>query len=126
MCDVEVAWLAGLLEGEGAFIRQHVVDGPGRQARLRVKVALHMTDEDVVKKVAALVGMGRVLFRSKQRDHHKDTWYWQISSMGPTVQLMEMLLPSMGKRRQEQITECLAAVAAAGGVRDRRKHVDVV
>lgn len=46
----DLHWLAGLLEGEGSFLK-----GPPSAPRHPV-VALQMTDEDVVSRVAAMFG----------------------------------------------------------------------
>ena len=128
MTDVELAWLAGLLEGEGAFILQHVAATEKQAARLRVKIALHMTDHDVVQRVSDTVGLGRLIMRPRQQAHHKDTFFWQISGMAETVELMRQLRPLLGERRRAQIDRCLSEVEAMGGVRDRRRreHADVV
>jgi LAGLIDADG endonuclease len=120
MAELELAWLAGLLEGEGAFMLQHVPASSTQRARLRVKIALHMTDRDVVERVASIVGLGNVTWRCRQQEHHKDTYFWQVSSLANVVQLMKLLRPYMGERRCAQIDTCLEAVEAAGGVQDRR------
>lgn len=119
-----------VLEGEGAFILQRVPATATQRARIRVKVAVHMTDRDVVERVGAIVGLGRIIERPRQKLHHKDTFFWQISALAESVKLVTLLRPHMGERRRVQIDNCLAAVESAGGVRDGRcrefKHADVV
>ena len=123
MSDTELAWLAGLLEGEGAFILQRVPPTEREAARIRIKVSLQMTDRDVVEKVRDIVGLGTVRRAKTAKDHYKPTYQWQISAMGAVAALLQLLAPHMGMRRQQQIAACLAAVEEAGGVpRRRRRH----
>jgi hypothetical protein len=50
MTEAEICWLAGLLEGEGTFLKA----SPSRPNS--PTVSLEMTDEDVVARVAHLLG----------------------------------------------------------------------
>jgi hypothetical protein len=106
--EVDVAWLAGLLEGEGSFTLQQPLNAKG-EPRTRIAISLQMTDLDVLEKVASLVGDGKVLTAKRQAGHHKETWRWQISSRGITAELMARILPYMSKRRVGQIIKCLNA-----------------
>jgi hypothetical protein len=58
--SAQLHWLAGLLEGEGSFLK-----GPPSAPRHPV-LALQMTDEDVVARVAAM--FGRKLGRWQPRE----------------------------------------------------------
>jgi len=64
---LEVAWLAGILEGEGSFISKG-------QARIQVA----MTDQDIITRLAELTGVGRVYAVRRQKPHHKDSWLWTV------------------------------------------------
>lgn len=102
MIDIDLAWLAGLLEGEGSFL------APAPSAPNRPVVVLAMTDEEVVRKAAAL--MGATYFHCR-RDERNPTWkpYWSVRLRGArAVQLMHLLRPYMGRRRQGQIDSALA------------------
>jgi hypothetical protein len=120
--DVELAWLAGLLEGEGAFVVQHVKADARQAARVRVRVSLQMTDQDVVERVRTVVGLGKVGTYHPHSERHKDTYVWGISSKGVVVPLLQLLRPHMGQRRRTQIDACLAAVEAAGGIPQRKRR----
>ncbi|WP_410816444.1 LAGLIDADG family homing endonuclease [Micromonospora sp. 050-3] len=123
MSPTEVAWLAGLMEGEGSFIVMRVAATERQKARIRVRLSLQMTDQDVVQRVADTVGLGNVHAHPRQQDHHKDTYVWTISRMKPVVELVRLVLPLMGSRRTDQINAMLAAVDEAGGpARRQRRH----
>jgi hypothetical protein len=116
MTSVELAWLAGLLEGEGSFMMRC------ESGLLSVRISLQMTDEDVVRRAHALTGCGTVAFCKRQKPHHKDTYRWGVGNMAQVTTLMRWLYPFMGKRRQGQMDRCLQAVIEIGGPRTRRRN----
>lgn len=103
---IEWSWLAGLLEGEGSFIE--FKDTRNRN-RWRCKVYLKMTDLDVVEKAQRIAEMGTICKANapSKLKHWKDSWQWQVQSVPDAVELMEELLPHMGERRTEKISEIL-------------------
>jgi hypothetical protein len=104
--EMELYWLAGLLEGEGSFMLPPPSD-PGRP-----RMSLQMTDEDVVAKVAALWGVKFMQFT--RNDGAGRDWkptYSILLRGTPAVELMTRLRPLMGQRRQAQIDRALASHA---------------
>lgn len=101
----DLAWLAGLIEGEGSF-SHHVERKQVHSLRIRVV----MSDEDVVRRCLMVSGLGT--FHGPHQDMrnpaYKPTWAWQVSSREDVVALMTALRPLMGERRRSQIDECLA------------------
>jgi hypothetical protein len=93
MHENEMYWLAGLLEGEGCFTFKR----PNKPV-----VALQMTDEDVMERAHALMGSPPPTHRKPQKEHHKASWVTQVSGQ-QAVDLMLLVRPYMGTRRQEQI-----------------------
>lgn len=105
MTDIELAWLAGLLEGEGSFIEFLET----RNKKWRCKIYLKMTDLDIIERVQYLTGMGSICTAESpsKPSHYKKAWQWQVQSIPEAIKLMEMLLPLMGQRRSEKITTIL-------------------
>lgn len=95
MGDRDLYWLAGLLEGEGAFDLHR-----GRYPRIR----LGMTDRDIVGRAATLLG-GKVRLSLKPRPN-KATWHVEVSG-AKAVEIMTAILPHMGSRRSAKIAEIL-------------------
>lgn len=120
--DVELAWLAGLLEGEGSFMFHCDPAKDNQRARVIVRVAVHMTDKDVVERVRDIVGVGNVLPRKPGKAHHKVTYRWALSAKAAAIDLMTLLRPHMGERRRAQIDACIEAVTENGGLRTRERH----
>jgi hypothetical protein len=99
-----LAWLAGLVEGEGSFVH-HV----GQKQLHSLSIRVLMSDEDVVRRCLTVSGVG--FFQGPyfpRNSAHKPVWAWQVGSRGDAVALMGMLRPLMGERRRSQIDECLA------------------
>lgn len=103
MTEIDIAWAAGLLEGEGSFIT--------RTKSPVLCVTCNMTDLDILERLQSIFG-GLIHKNSRTseryKDHWKDAWTWSAS--GATAKdIMEAVLPYMGKRRSEKITELLQA-----------------
>jgi hypothetical protein len=102
----EFMWLAGLLEGEGYF-------GSGRTGNPRV--ALNMTDEDVV--LRALPLMQATHIRSYDPKGNRKRLYLVDVSGRRALDLMKRILPYMGERRSMKIRETIRRAAARPGHR---------
>lgn len=105
MTVAELAWLAGLIEGEGAFTTNNGGHNP--------RIVMSMTDEDVVRRAHVVSGVGRVGGPYQQKNNRstttvwKPTWRWDVSKTEDALDLMELLYPLMGERRQQKIDELL-------------------
>ena len=96
--DVDVAWMAGLFEGEGCF----TFSGGS------VRATLAMTDEDVVVRFGDLVGK-RVREDRKPsllREGIKAMYEVRLSGRD-AVEFMALVKPHMGSRRQARIEELM-------------------
>lgn len=93
-------WLAGLLEGEGWFAKP-CPSSPGR-----VMIVVASTDEDVVNKVSALMGVG-YWKRPPRRDNCKMQYETRLSGRRAAA-LMRELRPLMMSRRRAAIDAALA------------------
>jgi hypothetical protein len=100
MSEADLAWLAGLLEGEGSFF---MVRHKGYQYP---KIVVSMTDLDVIERVAAMFGVA--VFYEKERPGRKPSF--RASTTGhKATGLITQLLPWMGERRSQKIKELLNA-----------------
>lgn len=100
--EIELAWLAGLLEGEGSFCK-----APPSESN-RPRISLQMTDKDVVEKVAKMFGVAYMY----PRRHVGTTWKqcFQVVLRGKrAIELMKHLYPYMGERRKSRIDEVIAS-----------------
>lgn len=111
----DLAWIAGLLEGEGSFGCRSF-----RSAR-NVQIRCNMTDEDVVRLLHKKTAVGTFggpyssgpscRKCSDPSKIYRKRYAWNVS--GPEAYLlMKELLPLMGKRRSRKIKELVKAYDA--------------
>lgn len=103
MREREVAWLAGLADGE-AFIgitkASTTVDGK------RAEIAIKMCDQDVLDTVVCVTGLGKVNGPYQpDKHHHKEFWRWQVTAKNDLQILLARIQPYMHTRRTERIKE---------------------
>lgn len=107
MTPTDVAWFAGLYEGEGYL---------SRIARSGIRLGINMTDEDVIRRVHGLVG-GQMYGRQRPPSvpsNWKPLWCWQLTNWQDVLALCALILPWMGERRRAKMEEVIAEAAADG------------
>lgn len=102
MDERDLYWLAGLLEGEGAFDLHR-----GKYPRIR----LAMTDRDTVGRAATLLD-GKVRLSLKPAPQQA-TWHVEISGTKAAA-IMRLILPHMGARRSGKIATVLGHASLDG------------
>jgi hypothetical protein len=102
---IALAWLAGILEGEGAFFMYRSI--VNKKVYRYPCISLNMTDEDVVRRVSELFGVG--IYGPYQNGGALGKKpFWTTKSQGAkAVSIMRAILPLMGARRSSKIAELL-------------------
>ena len=111
----DLAWLAGFLEGEGAFN----CETSGRGYR-RIRIAVTSTDRDVVEHLTRIVSGSRFngpYAPSNGSLGKKPTYRWVLAIRPLALDLAKQLRPLMCERRQEQIDVLLAHAVAHPALR---------
>jgi hypothetical protein len=104
----EEAWAAGLFEGEGCFSMQRRYGrGAGSTRHVILSATLSTTDEDVIRRFAAAVGMGNVSGPREPNRGQKLVWYWSVTGQ-KIERLYALLEPGLGERRRTRYAELLA------------------
>lgn len=98
----EIAWAAGLFEGEGCINEQP--EGYGLQ--------LLMTDEDVVRRFSVICETGTIYPRKPKPENHRVVHVWRTRQATEVDRLLRLFLPYLGERRREKADHVLAAIAA--------------
>ncbi len=101
----EIAWAAGLFEGEGSITTQRS-SHPGSK-RLRVRFSMSMTDKDVVERFHGIVGCGTVSGPTWHSGSTKPQWRWHACRPEAVGALVAMFRPYLGKRREATLLRCL-------------------
>ena len=121
--DLDVAWAAGLFEGEGCWFWHRRADSKARgRGSLTGKAQLSMTDEDVVRRFAAVVGFGNIVFMPIRGNMQKPQWRWTAQAARDVRSLSAMFAPYAGNRRAAKAAEVLAAMATITIPWNQRTH----
>ena len=125
MTEIEIAWLAGLFEGEGCITTAKKANHRSGNQRFLV---IKMTNEDVVRKAHRIAGVGKLYgpyraVNNKVRDtsHYKPFWQWAVFARDEVLYIGNALLPHLGERRRAKMIEALEAVSKLA---DARKPKD--
>ncbi len=94
----QVAWAAGLLEGEGSFLLKR---------KATPVVMAQMTDLDVLEAIQYIFN-GNIWTATTTQAHHKPSWRWQTTGGFHGATVMRAVRPFMLARRGARIDECLA------------------
>lgn len=95
--ELEIAWMAGLLEGEGYF----------GLAQGYPTIVLVMTDFDVVEHAAKLFGKRVYRFPPPKKANRKQLWKASVTG-SRAADWMRAIRPFMGDRRGDTIDRCLS------------------
>lgn len=102
----QIAWLAGLLEGEGCFMNGYKTR-PNQSA-----ISVEMKDKDIIERIA---NMWNAKFHpcKPRKDHHSITYKVHIRGE-KAREVMKKVLPFMGIRRSKKIQKILESAAQGG------------
>lgn len=116
MTVLDIAWLAGYLEGEGCFrIHSSLRDRPNALGSPSVKV--DATDEDIIRRAASIMGVNRIYTRQPKMPRKK---VYTVEAHGQrALDIMTALLPYMGVRRSVAIKEVIRIAALRPGGKPR-------
>lgn len=86
--DTELAWAAGLFDGEGT-VNAHV----RRNGYTAITMAVAMCNEEAVSRFALAVGVGKVEQLKRPTLGGKTVWRWQVCALPKVEQALEKLWP---------------------------------
>lgn len=116
--EAEIAWAAGVFEGEGCF---SLMQQRGRSS-VSLLAVLGMTDRDVVARFHEIVGVGNVTIRDRPDPRHKRQWIWQAAAIDDVRHVIRLFSPWLGERRSARAAEVLAAYDESPALRISRTH----
>ena len=108
----EIAWAAGLIEGEGSFIAHQLSYKDSTYWGCRVAMSMNQRDIDVLKKLQFILG-GRLSgphISKKGKPGQSEMINWYITKQNEAYKVAQLLLPYLGQRRQGQarhMMECI-------------------
>lgn len=109
--QTDLAWLAGLLEGEGYFGIDNRSANRYETSTTPAKpfIKLAMTDQDIVEKVSTMIGK-RYFIAGRPTAAGKTVYILHIGARETVKPILLGILPYMGQRRSERINQCLKLI----------------
>ena len=106
--NAEIAWVAGVFEGEGT-IRV-------RKGNYGAQVSIRMDDRDVIERVHSIMGFGNFYeIRERRASGQVVTQYnYQLGSAGHVIAFLEIVRPWLGARRREKAEAAIASARLIG------------
>lgn len=106
----QLAWVAGVFEGEGTFTYR-TYSGTGRK---QVTLRVVMTDLDVIERLHAYTGIGHIygpyISKNLKKDgtSRKPAYHWAVTSQEDVIELGEAMFAWLGERRKLKFLEVKA------------------
>ncbi len=100
MTDPQIAWAAGLFEGEGC------ITWKTRRGKPYPYVMMTMTDKDVMQKFCSMFGLS-LYHRPKRKSHWQDQWAVETGAKHKVKELLSAMLPFFGERRAYKASNTL-------------------
>jgi hypothetical protein len=116
--DSNIAWAAGLFEGEGSI---HVSSQGNRYRWPRVQITLGSTDHDVVARFVEIVGVGRIHTQTRPNRNHRTMYRWDVRGLEAAA-ILKAFMPWLGARRRAKAEEALALVAQMNVPNGKKTH----
>lgn len=108
----EIAWAAGLFEGEGSITMRRDLRGYWQRT-----LSLSMCDRDVLERFARIVGAEANIY-ADGRPMRRPLYAWRCGRWSVIEPMLTAFLPYLGERRRAKALELLANPARRnGGVR---------
>jgi outer membrane protein assembly factor BamA len=109
MKNTDIAWAAGLFEGEGC------ISLPSNHS---VSLKLKMTDRDVVERLHALFPCPKIEvknYATSSNPNYKTQYGWNITDGKEITRILNLFMPYFGQRRKAKAQELLAFIKTRPG-----------
>lgn len=105
--EINIAWAAGLFEGEGCIFFSYTGD------HIQARVEIRMTDKDVLERFALIVDRGEVKSRNYDQapNSKKRVYKWGLYDAEGVRYVLNLLMPHLGERRSKKAQEALKAIS---------------
>lgn len=113
MTESEVAWLAGLFDGEGC------IKFSGKSSAYLV---ISMSDLDILEKALERTGAGNIYSSRAPSENRKPMWEWSVCQKIQVELLIKLIYPWLGSRRQKRCKEAIERLKNNPGKNITIKH----
>lgn len=117
MSPTDIAWLAGLMEGEasiGAWTQNQNRQVSSRYTKY-ARVEISSVDPDVIERIYRLTGIGKIHkhYDKEDRPNHKKSTTWRVAKAEEVLHLLCTVASYQGfsERRRSQVLEAIEAAS---------------
>jgi len=93
--DTEIAWLAGLIDGEGC-----ITVGPEYRGTRYLSLQVGMTDRLTIERVREIARVGSITKRAPKQRHRSPAYYYQAQGHG-AMRLLKLVAPHLVTKREQ-------------------------
>lgn len=104
MRDTDLAWAAGLIDGEGC-ISLNAVRTRSKSGRLtyELRVVVNNTDIRLLNRLREVLGVGFICPMKRYSARHRPAWQWEVKSRKAETVIRAVLLYLVGKREEAEL-----------------------
>lgn len=123
MNEIQSAWVAGMVEGEG-----HIRVTKTKCPTPRTSITISSTDEDVIDKLVRVTECGNKQgpYRAKRNGsviaNWKPFWVWQLCRKDHFLSVAEAIRPHLCSRRSQALDEVVAVALREDEFAAMRRH----
>lgn len=97
----QVAWAAGVIEGEGCFA---LVKNYKARLGKTAKITVQMNDLDIIERLQSIFEAGRIYYRPPRKTS-KESWVWTVYKAADVLKIIKEVQPWLGSRRNNKAKE---------------------
>lgn len=101
MDAIDIAWFAGIFEGEGTIY----LNDRGGKSKPSPIMRVRMCDEDIINRIQQVTGVGTVIKETNLTVNRKTIYVWQTGNKRNIARLLLAIAPLLGDRRKNRILE---------------------
>lgn len=137
MSAIDIAWLAGLMEGEASIGAWNAASRKADIASKNTKyarVTVSSTDKEILDRVLELTGIGSIVlhYAGNRKASHKQSWTWTVGKAEDIIHLLCTVVSygHFSKHREIQILEATEVASEtirrkqSGESTSRKKKLD--
>ena len=98
----DIAWAAGIIEGEGSIVFNKIRNRPNSY---RVMVCAVMSDQDVIVKLHRILGCGSLTNVKPSKIGTKPMYSWAVQNQKGCFDTLIKIMPHLGERRLTKAKE---------------------
>ena len=99
MREIDIGWLAGLLEGEGSFFLS-------KAGACILSIGMHPRDIELLERIITIFKVGHI----NGPYSNGKVVFWKCTKKQDIKQILEMIYPLLGSRRKMQADKLLAKI----------------